>query len=86
MDELVLDGNAAAGILHSLYGIELTTAVGVCDGCGAAEPVGAVRLYRAAGLVLRCPHCEDVLMKIVTAGERAWIDSRGLRSLQLATG
>ena len=85
VDELVLDGNAAAGVLHSLYGVELTTAVGTCDGCGTAGFVGAARLYRAAGLVLRCPHCDAVLMKIVTAGERAWIDSRGVRTLELTS-
>jgi hypothetical protein len=86
MSDLVLDGNAAAGILHTIYGAEMTTAVGTCDGCGTAGQVGAVRLYRAAGLVLRCPYCDAVLMKIVTAGERVWIDSRGLRTLQLAAG
>jgi hypothetical protein len=82
--DLVLDGNAAAGILHAVYGAEMTLAVGTCDGCGTAGPVGAARLYRTAGLVLRCPHCDAVLMKIVTAGERVWIDSRGLRTIELA--
>jgi hypothetical protein len=82
--DLVLDGNAAAGILHAVYGAEMTLAVGMCDSCGTAGPVGAARLYRTAGLVLRCPHCDAVLMKIVTAGERVWIDSRGLRTLELA--
>jgi Family of unknown function (DUF6510) len=82
--DLVLDGNAAAGILHAVYGAEMTIAVGTCDGCGTAGPVGAARLYRTAGLVLRCPHCDAVLMKIVTAGERVWIDSRGLRTIELA--
>lgn len=85
-EDLVLDGNAAAGILHTVYGAEMTTAVGTCDGCGTAGQVAAVRLYRTAGLVLRCPHCDAVLMKIVTAGERVWIDSRGLRTLQLTAG
>ena len=85
MSNLVLDGNAAAGILHAVYGAEMATAVGTCDGCGTAGAVGAVRLYRAAGLVLRCPHCDAVLMKIVTAGERVWIDSRGLRTLELSS-
>ncbi len=85
MDDLVLDGNAAAGILHAVYGAEMTTAVGTCDGCGTSGQVGAVRLYRAAGLVLRCPHCDAVLMKIVAGGERVWIDSRGLRTLQLSS-
>ena len=84
-EDLVLDGNAAAGILHAVYGAEMTTAVGTCDGCGSAGPVGAVRLYRTAGLVFRCPHCDAVLMKIVTAEERVWIDSRGLRSLELSS-
>jgi hypothetical protein len=84
-EDLVLDGNAAAGILHAIYGAEMTTAVGTCDGCGSAGAVGAVRLYRAAGLVFRCPHCDAVLMKIVTAEQRVWIDSRGLRSLELSS-
>ena len=84
-EDLYLDGNAAAGILHAVYGSELTTAVGTCDSCATAGPVGAVRLYRSAGLVFRCPHCDAVLMKVVTAGERVWVDSRGLRSLQLTT-
>ena len=85
VSDLVLDGNAAAGILHALYGAEMTTAVGTCDACATAGPVGAVRLYRSAGLVLRCPHCDAVLMKIVVAGERAWIDSRGLRTIELSS-
>jgi Zn finger protein HypA/HybF involved in hydrogenase expression len=86
VEKLVLDGNAAAGVLQAVYGVEVTTAVGTCDGCGTAGPVGAARLYRAAGLVLRCPHCDAVLMKVVTDGERIWIDSRGLRSLQFDAG
>jgi hypothetical protein len=86
VEDLVLDGNAAAGILHAVYGAEMTVAMGTCDNCGTAGAVGAVRLYRAAGLVLRCPTCDYVLMKIVTAGERVWIDSRGLRTIELTTG
>jgi Family of unknown function (DUF6510) len=85
VENLVLDGNAAAGILHAVYGAEMTTAVGTCDGCGLSGQVGEVRMYRSAGIVLRCPHCEGVLMKIVTAGERVWIDSRGLRTLQMTS-
>ncbi|MFL5930816.1 MAG: DUF6510 family protein [Gaiellaceae bacterium] len=84
--DLVLDGNAAAGILHAIYGAEMTTAVGTCNSCTAAGPIGAVRLYRSAGLVLRCPQCDAVLMKIVTAGDRIWVDSRGLRTLELTAG
>jgi Family of unknown function (DUF6510) len=83
MDALTLDGNAIAGLLLEVFGTEMTTARGVCAGCGADEQVGSVRVYRAAGYVLRCPQCEAVLAKLVTAGSRAWIDLRGLRSLEL---
>ncbi len=45
---------------------------------------GAIHVYMAAGTVLRCPHCEAVVMKVVTDGERIWVDVRGLRTLALA--
>jgi uncharacterized protein DUF6510 len=83
MSELMLDGNAAAGVLQEIFTVEMTTAVGTCDSCGTAGEVGEVHLYRGAGLVLRCPHCGATLMKIVTSGTRSWVDLRGLRTLQL---
>ena len=83
MDALRLDGNAAAGLLHEVFGTEVTTARGTCDGCGVVEPVGAVHLYRSAGSVLRCPHCDAVLMLIVEGRTSIWIDARGLRSLEV---
>jgi Zn finger protein HypA/HybF involved in hydrogenase expression len=83
MSELMLDGNAAAGVLQEIFTVEMTTAVGTCDSCGTAGEVGEVHLYRGAGLVLRCPHCDATLMKIVTSGTRSWVDLRGLRTLQL---
>src|SRR3989442_14506774 len=53
MDKLMLDGNAVAGLLQEVFAVEMTTAVGTCEGCGAAGPVGAVHVYRGAGIVLR---------------------------------
>jgi uncharacterized protein DUF6510 len=84
MDALKLDGNAAAGILQEIFAAEVTTAIGTCDGCGAVESIGAVAVYaRGPGTVLRCPHCDGVLMKIVAADDRLWVDLRGLRTLEL---
>ena len=83
MEKLRLDGNAVAGLLQEVFAAEVTTAIGTCAGCGAVEAVGAVHVYNAAGTVLRCPHCEAVLMKLVTDGARIWIDVRGVRTLQL---
>lgn len=84
MESLKLDGNAAAGLLREVFATEITVASGTCDGCSSVSAVGALLAYtQAPGVVLRCPHCDDVLMKVVTDGERFWIDLRGLRSLQL---
>jgi hypothetical protein len=73
----MLDGNAIAGLLQEVFAVEMTTAIGTCGRCGAAGPVGAVHVYRGAGIVLRCPHCGNVLAKIVKNDSRAWIDFRG---------
>jgi hypothetical protein len=83
MEKLRLDGNAAAGFLQEVFAAEVTTAIGTCAGCGAVEAFGAVHVYDAAGTVLRCPHCEAVLMKLVTDGTRIWIDLGGVRTLEL---
>ena len=84
MDALMLDGNAVAGLLQEVFAVEMTTAVGSCGVCGAREPVGAIRVYRGAGMVLRCPHCNNTLVKIVHSETRMWIDFPGMRALELA--
>jgi Zn finger protein HypA/HybF involved in hydrogenase expression len=83
MDELRLDGNAAAGTLQQIFAVEVTTAVGTCASCGATDAVGAVHVYMAAGVVLRCPHCDSVLMRVVDSGTRMWVDFSGLRMLEV---
>jgi hypothetical protein len=84
MDELMLDGNAIAGLLQEVFAAEMTTAIGTCGGCSAAGPVGAVHVYRGAGIVLRCPHCNNVLAKIVKNSSQVWIDLQGIRTLEVA--
>jgi hypothetical protein len=83
MDELMPDGNAVAGLLQELFAVEMTTARGTCGECGAAGPVGAVHVYRGAGIVLRCPHCGNTLAKIVKSDPRVWIDLTGIRTLEV---
>jgi Family of unknown function (DUF6510) len=80
-----LDGNAIAGLLEQLFGRDVTMASGRCTGCGAVREVGAVHVYRAAGIVARCPDCDTVLLRIVEARDRMWVDLRGLSSLQVLT-
>jgi len=79
-----LDGNAIGGLLLEIFGTEMTMSTGVCGTCGATGPIAELHVYvRAPGAVVRCARCEAVLMKIVRAGNRAWLDLRGLRSLEL---
>jgi hypothetical protein len=63
-DELILDGNAAAGPMAQAFGREMTTATRHCDGCGETHRVGGHRVYRGAGWVLRCPGCGDLAAQI----------------------
>jgi hypothetical protein len=45
MDDLMLDGNAVAGLLQEVFAVEMTTAIGTCGECGTAGRVGAAHLY-----------------------------------------
>jgi Zn finger protein HypA/HybF involved in hydrogenase expression len=85
MDALMLDGNAVAGLLQEVFAVEMTTAIGTCSQCGASEPIGAVQVFIGAGAVLRCPHCDNTLVKITRGGERMWLSLPGVRSLELRT-
>ncbi len=80
-----VDGNALAGPLQEVFSVDVTAAVARCDGCGRTGPIAEARVYdRAPGLVARCLGCDQVLVRLVRAPGRAWLDVRGLTYLQLA--
>ena len=83
MDALMLDGNAVAGLLQEVFAAEMTTAIGTCNACGAKEAVGALHVFRGAGIVMRCPHCGNALVTIVRDDTRVWIGFAGVRTLQV---
>ena len=81
-----LDGNAIAGLLHDLFGSEMTTAMGVCAHCGAAAPLAEHMVYnRAPGTVLRCRGCLDLLMVVVEVRSIYCVDLRGVAALESAS-
>lgn len=83
-EELRLDGNAAAGLLRELFVHEMTVAVGTCASCRAATQLGALRVYRhAPGLVMRCPACGAVMLRVVHGHDRYWVETVGLRLLEI---
>ena len=82
--QLVLDGNAAGGLLQEIFDGEITSALIQCDACGSAEAVGSLRLYASTmGSVLRCNHCDSVLMRAVRTPHGHWIEMKGARCLKL---
>jgi hypothetical protein len=81
--ELRLDGNAIAGPLREIFSLEITTARATCGGCRATDWVGALPTYvQAPGIVVRCPHCDNVLLRLVSAPGRYWLDLAGMASLE----
>ena len=83
MDEWMLDGNAVAGMLTEVFAVEMTTATMTCGSCGASGAVGAMRVFRGAGIVMRCPNCDNTVAKIVKDGTRIWINFGGMQALEI---
>ena len=79
-----LDGNMLAGPLSDVFTVDISTAVGQCASCGHSAPMGETRVYAdAPGLVARCVACGEVVLRLVRSDDRAWLDLRGTRCLQL---
>ncbi|KKK05700.1 DUF6510 family protein [Micromonospora sp. HK10] len=73
-----LDGNMLDGPLREIFAVDLSSATGRCANCGTTGPVAGLRVYsHAPGLVGRCPACADVMLRLVRAPDRAWLDLRG---------
>jgi hypothetical protein len=85
IEEMTLDGNAIGGLLREVFTMEMTAARETCAACGAVNEVGRMEVYiHAPGTVVRCPACEQVLMRIVRGGGRYWIDFSGVRCLEFS--
>ena len=79
-----LDGNVLAGPLGEVFAVDVTSAMGQCASCGAQAAVAQAHVYQdAPGAVARCRACGAVLLRLVRAGDRAWLDLRGISCLEL---
>ena len=80
----VYDGNTLAGPLSEVFAVELTTAAGRCRSCGTTSQVATLRVYGPApGFVGRCPHCEDVVLRLVRTPDALWLDLSGVSALRI---
>jgi Zn finger protein HypA/HybF involved in hydrogenase expression len=85
--DLKLDGNAIGGLLREIFTMEMTGASGTCATCGKVHMVGEVEVYmNAPGVVVRCPTCGAVQMRIVRGRGKYWLDLSGIRCLEFSAG
>lgn len=86
-EEMRLDGNAAAGLLRELFVRDMTAAMATCRGCDSVGPIGGLLEYgHHMGIVLRCPTCQAVILRLVHAPGALRLDPSGMALLTLADG
>lgn len=92
-EALRLDGNAAAGLLAEIFMYDMTSAQSTCASCGHTGPLAALLMYGGqTGIILRCPTCEGVQLRILHIPEvsghqqagQYCLDLRGMTLLRIA--
>lgn len=82
--ELMLDANATAGLLHEIFGVEMTASPTECAHCGNEGEIGTLLAFtHGPGIVLRCSTCEQVMIRIVQTPDAIHLDARGAVYLSL---
>jgi hypothetical protein len=83
LDDSTLDGNAIGGVLHEVFGTEMTTAVGTCATCGATAQLAETLVYvRAPGTVVRCRACTAVLLVVIKRDQMNCVDLTGMSGVE----
>lgn len=81
-----VDGNALAGMLADVLGVDATVMRVECAHCGAASAIAQAMVTfdgPDAGAVAHCPDCTAVLLTLAERDGELRIDVRGIRSLAL---
>jgi hypothetical protein len=78
-----LDGNAIAGVLHEIFGEEMTAVTATCGSCGYTAPVANTMVYpRLPGEVVRCRNCTALLMVITRIRGVNCVDLSGIAAMK----
>ena len=81
-----LDGNAAGGLLREVFAFDATAARITCAGCARMMPMGELRLYAIdLGAILRCPSCDEAMVRIAHTPRGLWFDLRGAATVVAAS-
>jgi hypothetical protein len=71
------DGNDVAGLLAEMGAADITMVVRHCHGCGSDHVMAEHLAYRGAGVVLRCPGCGIVAVRVAEFGDQLAVDWLG---------
>jgi hypothetical protein len=83
--ELSVDANAVGGLLATVFGIDVTGSPGQCATCHTVSVMGTMRVYmRGPGVVIRCPACAQVVMRIVETPNATFLDVSGASYVRIA--
>ena len=81
-----LDGNAAGGLLREVFAFEATAAPTTCAGCGRTRPMAELMLYAVElGAILRCPSCDQAVVRIGRTPRGLWLDLRGAATVVMVS-
>ena len=77
-----LDGNAIAGVLHDVFGGDMTLAGATCVHCGQTGLLADLAVHIGGpGIVGRCRSCENLLVVITERRGLYCVDVTGVSSL-----
>jgi hypothetical protein len=83
-DDRTLDANAVAGMLEEVFGTDMTATDCRCAACGRAGEVGTLLAYtNAPGVVLRCPACSAVMLRMVETPRGTLVEAKGFAYLRM---
>lgn len=83
-EDLRLDGNAAGGVLRDVFARDVTGALATCAGCGSLGPVATLLEYgQSMGVILRCPSCDAVMLRIVRTPGWLRVDASGISLMMI---
>lgn len=75
---LMLDGNALAALFYELFDVEMTIAPLECASCGRIGELGSLWAFaESPGYVLRCPGCQNIVMRMTVTPDQIYLDARG---------
>jgi Zn finger protein HypA/HybF involved in hydrogenase expression len=77
MSDSHTDGNEVAGLLAEFAAAEITTTIRRCQHCHDEHAVGEHRAYHGAGVVLRCPGCGAVAIRVAAVDDELIVEWRG---------